>query len=115
MSTSTGEPVYRSEEWLRERYWGDGMTMGEIADRAGCSHSTVKNWVHRHGIETRWGPASDADLVHAVVSVARELGRRPSTTEYAIMSDYTHEPVVSRFGDGSWPAAMDELLGPLGY
>lgn len=44
---------YRDEEWLRERYHGDGLSKQVIADQCGVSESTVQHWMNEFGIEAR--------------------------------------------------------------
>jgi uncharacterized protein YjcR len=41
------------EEWLREQYVEKEWPQADIAEECGCSSSTVRNWLNRHGIETR--------------------------------------------------------------
>lgn len=48
-----GEPAHRDPEWLRERYWDEGMSLREIASKAGVSVTTVAGHMERHGIERR--------------------------------------------------------------
>lgn len=53
-SEHTGEEArWRDEELLRELYYVEGMTMGEIGEELGCSNVTVANWMDRYGIERR--------------------------------------------------------------
>jgi transposase len=40
-------------EWLREQYHEKGLSTLDIADECGCSSETVRNRLHRHGIDTR--------------------------------------------------------------
>jgi len=47
------EPRYRDETWLRERYWGDGMTQREIAEECDVSARTIGKYMSKFGIETR--------------------------------------------------------------
>lgn len=42
----------RDEEWLRERYHGDGLTQQEMADEINVSESAVSYWMREYGIET---------------------------------------------------------------
>lgn len=44
---------WRDEQLMREMYVDEEMSMNEIADELGCAQSTVRNWLNRHGIETR--------------------------------------------------------------
>jgi transposase len=48
-----GEAKHRDESWLREKYWEEGMSLVEVAERAGVSDRTVLDWMERHGIERR--------------------------------------------------------------
>jgi len=47
------EQPWRDEETLRRLYIQQDMTIETIADKLGCSGSTIGNWLTRHGIETR--------------------------------------------------------------
>lgn len=44
---------YKSPRILREMYWDDEMSQGEIAEELGCSQSAVRDWMGKHGIRTR--------------------------------------------------------------
>jgi 5-methylcytosine-specific restriction endonuclease McrA len=46
-------PRYRREAWLREQYHGEGRTQQEMADACDVSPRTIREWMNRHGIETR--------------------------------------------------------------
>lgn len=49
-----GKPV---EELLEELYHDEGLTQDQIAERIGMDATTVRRWMERFGIETRWlGP-----------------------------------------------------------
>lgn len=44
---------YRDDEWLRDRYHGDGLTQAEIAAECEVSPRCIRTWMDRHGIDTR--------------------------------------------------------------
>lgn len=47
------------DELLRELYDTDGLTQDQIADHIGMDVTTVRRWMDRFGIQTRWmGPRS---------------------------------------------------------
>jgi hypothetical protein len=56
--------IYQDADWLYQRYWEERYTMLEIADEAGCSEETVRQWMLRHDIpprtktEAHWGYAT---------------------------------------------------------
>jgi len=43
-------------DWLRKQYIKQEKSLPDIADECGCSASTVRQWLLRHGIETREWP-----------------------------------------------------------
>lgn len=45
--------AWKDEDVLRELYYEEGLGMGEIGDRLGCSNVTVANWMDRFGLERR--------------------------------------------------------------
>jgi len=52
------EKKYASEEWLRERYFEDEMSVPQIAEQEGVVAQTIYDWMDRHGIgrdATRYG------------------------------------------------------------
>jgi hypothetical protein len=116
--SATEQRPYRTEQWLRRKYEGEGLTIEGVAAEAGVTHTTIIDWMDRHGIERevgRHGTADEARLLHDLVGVARELGRRPSCQEYNRRAEHSASCIPYRWGDGTWSGAMDELLGPLGY
>lgn len=44
---------YKREEWLHEHYHEKGQTQAEMADACGVSPRTIREWMDRHGVETR--------------------------------------------------------------
>jgi len=44
---------YKSKQWLDNRYWGDGMTIAEIANETDKHRSTIYYWIKKHGLKTR--------------------------------------------------------------
>lgn len=55
------DKIYRDEEWLRARYWGDMMDSREIADMLGRNKQTILKHLHRNDIEVR-SPGQPDDL-----------------------------------------------------
>lgn len=97
-----GTHAYREEDWLRARYWADGMSLGEIADAVGVSDDTVRRWMVRHGVERRRGGpvVTRSELVGDVIEVAEALGKIPSREEYRELGAHSPVTVGDRFG--SW-------------
>jgi transposase len=50
---SQQEDRLEDPEWLRERYWEDGMSVQDIADKLGEAHGVVYNRFMRYNIERR--------------------------------------------------------------
>jgi len=44
---------YRDADWLREAYHEREWTQAEIADECGVSPRCIRDWMDRHGIDTR--------------------------------------------------------------
>lgn len=45
--------IYHQEDWLREKYWGEGLTVHEMGDIAGCCGQTIVNHMKRLDIKRR--------------------------------------------------------------
>ena len=45
--------TYWDEDWLREKFVDEGLTMEEIADTVDRSCSTIHKWISKHEIERR--------------------------------------------------------------
>ncbi|WMT07796.1 helix-turn-helix domain-containing protein [Natrinema thermotolerans] len=45
---------WTDEDTLRKLYVEERLSQPEIAERLGCSDSTVSNWIRRHGIKRPW-------------------------------------------------------------
>lgn len=55
--------TYWDEEWLRQKYHEEEMTMDEIAESIGVSRSTIQNWIDRYDIERHQSePTQDPEL-----------------------------------------------------
>jgi thymidylate synthase (FAD) len=57
---AAGSGAYRDQHWLREQI-ESGASVGEMADRAGCSATTIRAWARRHQLhlpqsDTRFQP-----------------------------------------------------------
>jgi transposase len=48
-----GDGRYTDEEYLREKYHDEEMSMPKIAEECGVAFETVRYWMHEHNIETR--------------------------------------------------------------
>lgn len=46
----SGEAPWRDSEELRRLYYDEGLTKVEIADRLGCSLTSVTDWMRRHDL-----------------------------------------------------------------
>lgn len=57
---------YKSESYLREKYWDDEKTQEEIADEQDICRETVRRWMNKHGIERRSmsEAVSEGDIVY---------------------------------------------------
>ncbi|WP_135824437.1 NUMOD3 domain-containing DNA-binding protein [Halorussus ruber] len=44
---------YRNSRWLEEKYWEEGLTQKEIAEKCGISPTTVRKYMKRFDIPTR--------------------------------------------------------------
>lgn len=44
---------WQDPEVLERLYWGEGMSLEEVADRLGCHFTTVNKWLNRHDIPKR--------------------------------------------------------------
>jgi len=45
--------LYRKEHWLEAKYWEEGLTQKEIADKCDVSPSTIRKYMKRFDIPTR--------------------------------------------------------------
>jgi DNA-binding transcriptional regulator YiaG len=47
------EESFKKEEWLREKYHGEGLTTTEIGEIFGVTSATISYWMDKHDIETK--------------------------------------------------------------
>lgn len=95
------QPMYRSGEWLEERYWGERMTIPEIAEEAGVAENTIQYWMGRRGIEVRPGGIADEWILDEFRRLRDELGREPTVSEWDELARYSYGVVRRRFGTWS--------------
>jgi hypothetical protein len=53
--------TYQSKEWLRQQYWGFGLSTRQIAKQVGCDDETIRHWLMRFDISRR--PATNINYV----------------------------------------------------
>jgi len=46
-------PEYEDAEWLRQKYWGEELTLAQMATIVGVDPNTVLNWMIKHNISRR--------------------------------------------------------------
>lgn len=92
------EKIYQNEEWLREKYWEEGLTMHEMADEANCGSTTIKRWMDKHDIERRNG---GAQYVRPAESKLRRLYFEEEMTvgEIAEKFDVSHTAALKWMDD----------------
>ena len=50
--------LYKNEDWLREKYLGEGLSTYQIAEICNVHRVTIKNYIDKFGIKRRveyWG------------------------------------------------------------
>lgn len=104
------DPRLDDPEWLEEKYHGERMTMGEIAEECSCSPRTVSRRIKTHGIDPRNpGTQHPMEEVQADVrGVADEVGGPPSISQYEELGAYSRDTV--KRGHGSWADAIGAAL-----
>lgn len=65
------------EEWLREKYHGEGMVMHEVADLVGCTKGAIEKALERHGIESH-SKGYPNKSIHPIFDVNRGYWRATS-------------------------------------
>jgi len=55
------EKPYKNADWLRERYWSDGLSTVELGQLCGVDSVTIHNWLKRHEIPRRPPGGGDPD------------------------------------------------------
>lgn len=88
MTKSSGNLAAMGPEWVRARYWDEGLLQEEIGALVGVSRAAVKNYMQRQGI-----PARDASEVHRRIEANRppeaeaERRRKLSESRRALWQD----------------------------
>jgi len=47
------EPIYKDPEFLLDKYWGDELTLVEVAKEAGCSETPIQKYMREYNIPRR--------------------------------------------------------------
>jgi len=61
--TGDKDAEYRDEEWLREKYIEEQMSMSDIAQECGVYHDTIRRWLIKNDISTREARPRPENLV----------------------------------------------------
>lgn len=116
--------LYHDEAWLRFQYEHNGLSLSEVADRVGCSTSTVWNWLRRFGIprHSQGHPIADErGRVYGRLKVMAYAGTdRWKSALWKCQCDCGNETVVSgsvlRRGDAlSCGCIREEWAAALGH
>ena len=91
--------VYQNPDWLRQKYWDEGLSLGEVAKIAGCGDTTILKFMERFGIPRR----SHADIgqlrlqgkPYTDPEWLREkyIGEKLNAYEIAALADCTHTTI----------------------
>jgi len=109
---SKGSKKYRKADWLREKYWEEGLNLEEIGEIAGVSGDTILRWMKKHDIDRRptGGKVSPSqeEYIDALQQVADRLGRSPTLEEY-MQASRNDEPNVGAYKGlfDTWSAAKE--------
>lgn len=124
--------LYRDKSWLRKKYVQERLSTYDIAERCGCSDSTVRYWMDKHDIATRRdGPPLENDKLRDPDWLWEEYVERGKTckeiAEFCECSDVTvynylqehdietRRPVTDeRLRDGDWLRKQYLELGKSG-
>lgn len=86
---------YREESWLRRKYWGEGLSIGEIADEESVSPSTIHRWMKKLGVD-RHDPPNDLDGPHRDEEWLRErYSAGMSAREMAAEANVGHGTILN--------------------
>lgn len=61
---SRDDACYKDEDWLRDHYVNKDLTAEETSEKAGCSMSTILNWLKKFEMGTRDVGGGDPNAVH---------------------------------------------------
>lgn len=102
---------YEDKEYLQQRYWGQLMTVREIADECNTSHGQVIEAMARHGIPTRTKGYQENNCVSPFAGFYRDTAARTdeqSRTRFDPDYDAGHEPGEDDDGGFSWSVVDDK-------
>jgi len=57
------EETIRDPDWLRQKYWMEGLTSAEIGEIVGCCGSFIRGRMEEFGIPRNQGPRAPASLI----------------------------------------------------
>lgn len=64
-ATPTDGQLWKDEEWVREQYYGNGLSLSQVAEKAECSVFALRNYMDKFGMERRkTGSGSARDSKH---------------------------------------------------
>lgn len=98
---------YTNPKWLQQKV-NEGLTQKEIGRLCNVTQSTIRYHMSKHNIEAANArPDSDEGYLEDLKSVAKELGRAPTTLEYNERGKYSEQPFYDRYG--SWTNAIKQI------
>jgi transposase len=97
-ATESNGREYRDEQWLREQYIEQKLSIRGVAANAGVSRETIRRWLKKHGIEARDKSASQGvGNSHALRDRAwlyeQYVKKQQSTTQIASKTDVSYNTV----------------------
>jgi hypothetical protein len=107
--TDTADQPWRDADTLERLYIDDGLSRPEVADRLGCSPSTVDSWLQRHDIRRADTDAdrreyTDAELLD-YLRVHADDGQMPTKETIRSKNGPSTVTFANRFG--SWNDAAE--------
>jgi len=95
---------YHNADWLREMYWENGMTTGDIADECDVARSTIVRAMDRNDVETR--DMSDYDPAEYTKAAHRARQKLPrldtNSNGYERIRHRDHEIKHHRLAAAAW-------------
>ena len=114
---------WRSESILRRLYLDERMAQAEVGEKLGCAVSTISEWLHRHGIDTRGreraGPEIDESTMRRLYVEenlsARAIGEKFGHSGHTILNWLRRYDIPLRGREGQRKERATYFVTPAGY